>query len=148
MSFATDVKATPHLEGALRKGLGAVLATDRTCVTVGTATRLLGSVAVDAALKAPQPNAARWDYLIGQNRSGGAFLYWIEVHPASSTGNIREMEAKLNWLAEWMRTTPLSSYPRQIAWIACGQSAFNSRHPALRSLANRGLRYAGGHLTV
>lgn len=148
MSFAVDVKATPHLEGELRKGLGALPATDRSCVTVATATKLLGSVAIDAALKATLPNAARWDYLIGQKRTGGAFLHWIEVHPASSTGNISEIEAKLTWLAAWMRTTPLGAYPRQIAWIACGKSAFNSRHPALRSLANRGLRYAGGHLTI
>lgn len=148
MSFSADVKATLHLGGALCKGLGALSATDRARISVGASIKLAGSVNVDAALKTSQPNAARWDYVVGQKQSNKECLHWIEVHPASGTGNIGEMDAKLKWLAVWMRTTPLASYPRQIVWIASGKSAFNSRHPALRSLANRGLRFAGGHLAL
>lgn len=148
MSFSADVKATPHLEGALCKGLGALSTIHRVRVTVGASPRLLGSVNVDAALQASQPNAARWDYVVGQKQGNKERLHWIEVHPASGTGNIGEMEAKLNWLAAWMRTTPLASYPRQIVWIASGKSAFNSRHPLLRNLAIRGLRFAGSHLAL
>ena len=118
MSFSADVKATPHLEGALCKGLGALATIDRARMTVGAATKLLGSVNVDAALQVTQPNAARWDYVVGRKQGRKELLHWIEVHPASGTGNIVEMEAKLKWLAAWIGTTPLVSYPRQIVWIA------------------------------
>jgi len=148
MSFSTDVKTTPHLEAAWHKGLRALSAADRAHMTVGASTKLLGSVNVDAVLEATQPNAARWDYVVGQKQGNTEHLHWIEVHPAAGTGNIGELEAKLSWLSAWMRATPLASYPRQIVWIASGRSAFNSRHPALRTLANRGLRFAGGHLTI
>ncbi|MSQ70034.1 MAG: hypothetical protein EXR27_01930 [Betaproteobacteria bacterium] len=117
-------------------------------MTVEASTKLLGSVNVDAALKVTQPDAARWDYVIGQKQGNADHLLWIEVHPAAGIGNIGELEAKLSWLSAWMRATPLAPYPRQIVWIASGRSAFNSRHPALRTLANRGLRFAGGYLTI
>lgn len=148
MSFSADVKATPHLEDAFCKGLGALSATDKVHLTAGASNKLLGSVDIDTALQPTQPNAARWDYVVGQKQGNQEHLHWIEVHPASGTGNIGEMEAKLRWLAAWMRTTPLASYPKQIVWIASGKSAFNSRHPGLRALASRGLRFAGGHLTL
>lgn len=148
MSFSADVKATPHLEHSLKKGLSALTGADSAHITVGAAVKLLGSVNVDASLREAQPNDARWDYLVGQKAGNKEQLHWIEIHPASGTGNIGEMEAKLRWLAAWMRTTPLASYPRQIVWIASGKSAFNSRHPLLRNLANRGLRFAGSHLAL
>ncbi|MCM8614227.1 hypothetical protein [Accumulibacter sp.] len=148
MSFAADVKATPHLDGAFCKGLGALLAVDRARVTKAASTRLPGSVNVDAALRASQPDAARWDYVVGKRQGNREHLHWIEVHPAGSTGNINEVAAKLDWLAEWMRATPLAAYPKQIVWIASGKSAFNQRSPQLRALANRGLRYGGNHLSL
>jgi hypothetical protein len=148
MSFSGDVKATPHLERAFRTGLAALVAVDKARLTVAASNRLLGSANVDAALHATQPNAARWDYVVGQKRDKLEHLNWIEVHPASGTGNISEMEAKLKWLATWMKATPLGEYPREIVWIASGRSAFNSRDPALRRLANCGLRFAGGHLSI
>lgn len=148
MSFSADVKATPHLEGKCCKGLGALLPADRARVKVGTSTTLLGSVNVDAALQPIEPNAARWDYLVGQKQGHGEHLHCIEVHPAGSTGNIGEVEAKLDWLIGWMRTTPLVVYPKQIIWIASGKSSFNQRHPALRILANRGLRFVGSRLGI
>lgn len=148
MSFSADVKATPHLEHSLKKGLGALTGADSAHITVGAAVKLLGSVNVDASLSVAQPNDARWDYLVGQKAGNKELLHWIEIHPASGTGNIGEMEAKLRWLAAWMKTTQLASYPKQIVWVASGKSAFNSRNPALRSLASRGLRFVGGHLTL
>lgn len=147
MSFSADIKATPGLNRAC-KGLGALSDTDKVRLTVGATTRLLGSVNVDAALQASQPNATRWDYVVGQKVGNKEHLHWIEVHPAASTGNINEVAAKLDWLAHWMKTTPLVAYPRQIVWIASGKSAFNQRHPSLRALANRGLRYAGSHWSL
>ncbi len=148
MSFREDVDATPHLAGALRKGLGALSEPDRGRMTVPVGRSLLGSVNLDAALESALPHAARWDYLVGQRSGDEDRAYWIEVHPASSTGDICAVKTKLTWLVTWMRTTPLIAYPRQFVWIASGKSAFNSRHPRVRALASRGLRFVGSHLTL
>jgi len=148
MSFRNDVKATPHLAGALCEGLGAMCPADRDHVTVDNAKSLLGSVNVDAALQVSQPNAARWDYVVGQKKNNEEFLHWIEVHPAASTGNINEVAAKLDWLVTWMEETPLADYPRQFVWIASGKCAFNQRYRGLRALANRGLRFVGSTLRL
>jgi len=148
MSFSADVKATPHLDDALCKGLGALSAIDRARITLGASTKLMGSVNMDVALRATQPNAARWDYVVGQKQGNKECLHWIEVHPASGTGNIGEIRAKLTWLGRWMSATPLAKYPRQIVWVASGKSAFNQRHPAIRALAQRGVQFVGAHLAL
>jgi hypothetical protein len=148
MNFRKDVKATPHLDGALREGLGAMHRADRDHVTVDDPNSLLGSVNVDAALQASQPHAARWDYVVGQKKNNKQFLHWIEVHPAASPGNINEVAAKLDWLVTWMKDTRLADYPRQFVWIASGKCAFNQRYSGLRDLASRGLRFVGGNLKL
>jgi hypothetical protein len=148
MNFRKDVKATPRIDGALREGLGAMRNADRDHVTVDDPNSLLGSVNVDAALQASQPNAARWDYVVGQKKNNKQFLHWIEVHPAASTGNIKEVAAKLDWLVTWMKDTPFMGYLRQIVWIASGRCAFNQRYPGLRDLVSRGLRFVGGNLKL
>jgi hypothetical protein len=109
---------------------------------------LVGSVDVDSALAAVLPDAPRWDYLVGQRSGHEERVHWVEVHPASSTGNITEVEAKLTWLVGWLEGTPLARHRRTFVWVASGRSAFNSRSPALKGLANRGLRFAGGHLSL
>lgn len=148
MSFTADVQMTPNLAAALRRGLGALPAADRAHITKKASTKLEGSVNVDAALQAAQPNAARWDYVVGERQGQQECLHWIEVHPASSTGNIDEIKAKLSWLGSWMAGTPLAKYKRQIVWIASGKTTFNQRHPAIRALAQRGLQFAGSHLKL
>ena len=152
MSFAVDVEATPHLAGTLRPGLGALRAQDREHVTVEQPRSLRGSVDVDGALRAVVPEAARWDFVIGQlvGRNGDRreILHWVEFHSASGSGVVAEMEAKLRWLIGWMNDTPLRNYRREIVWVASGESAFTSRDPRLKRLAMLGLRFAGGHLKI
>lgn len=148
MSFAADVAATPHLADALRTGLGALEAADRTHITVGASVKLIGSVNVDLALKQSQANAPRWDYVVGQKHDHTEFLNWVEVHPASGGGSIGEIQAKLSWLKAWMGSTLLGAYPKQVVWVASGRSAFNNRSPEIRKLANQGLVFTGNHLSL
>jgi hypothetical protein len=149
MTLADDVNATPYLNGALCRGLGALKTTDRSHVSKRSSTKLAGSVNIDKALEPAQPDAHRWDYLVGAHENNDETrLHWIEFHPASSTGNISQIETKLIWLVNWMETTPLARYPRNIVWVASGKSTFNSRNPELKRLASRGLRFAGSHLAL
>lgn len=148
MSLVDDVNATAHLEGALCHGLGALTQSDRLHISKKNSTKLLGSVHIEKALKPTQPQAHTWDYLVGVRAGSNAHLHWIEVHPASSTGNIAEVASKLDWLKNWMETCPLKKYPRSIVWVASGKSAFNSRNLGLKKLASRGLRFTGSHLAL
>jgi len=141
MRLLDDVNATPYLAGTLCRGLGALKATDKSHVSKKSSTKLAGSVDVDKALEPSQPNAHRWDYFVGVYEEDRIRIHWIEVHPASSTGNIAQVEAKMSWLVNWMKTTALVNYPRNIVWIASGKSSFNSRHPSIRKLASHGLTY-------
>ena len=58
-----------------------------------------GSVDVDAHFSASEGRSPRWDYGLGlQNAAGEAVACWVEPHPASSTGEVAKMLAKLEWL--------------------------------------------------
>jgi hypothetical protein len=147
MSFKTDVDMQLQ-PGAFHRGLGALRAADRVHIGVNRPASLLGSADVDGALLPALPNAPRWDYLIGQSIGRGTHVHWIEIHPAGGGANIQEVEKKLAWLLGWLKDTCLASYPRDIAWVASGKSAFNARDPNLKRLANKGCRFAGGYIQL
>ena len=109
---------------------------------------IVSATDVDTALAATFPNAHRWDYVVGKNVGKSVHALWIEVHPASSTKNIAEVERKLAWLSGWMRGSSLGQYPKDIVWVASGKSTFNTRSPAIKALAAKGCRFVGGHLVL
>ena len=111
-------------------------------------TVLTHGVDADTALRSTLPNAPRWDYAVAQKVAQGEHVYWIEVHPASGGASISEMQNKLAWLKRWLPGTPLLAYPRTVVWVAAGRSSFTSRDPKIRSLAQQGLQFAGGHLVL
>ena len=147
MTFQADV-AQALGAGAFRKGLRAMKAADSTHVSALRPRQLLGSADVDRSLAEILPNAARWDYLVGRSHGGHHQAHWIEIHPAGSGANIGEVVKKLAWLTGWLQGNPLAVYPRDIVWVASGKSAFTVRAPAVRALAARGCRFAGGHLQL
>lgn len=148
MSFQSDCESVPGLEGASRKGLRALNAQDAPHVRKSRLTRLTTSIDVDTALAAAQPNAARWDYGVGQRTGDHETVHWIEVHPASGGNSIAEMQVKLLWLRAWLQGKPLADYPRQVVWVASGRCAFNARDPKLKALSQLGLRFVGNHYAI
>jgi len=102
MKFTQAVQNTPALVNAYRPGLQALKRADAkhiTCTKPGT---LAGSVDVDSALYEIYPNEPRWDYAVGiKNDQTTDWTIWIEVHPASSTGEVNVVIAKLRWLKSW-----------------------------------------------
>lgn len=149
MSFQTDLAVTPGLGAAYRPGIQALQPRHRAHVTVRETTRLAGSADIDAALEAFHPNASRWDYVVAQKSSprNREELVWLEVHPASSSSSVDEVERKGIWLTRWIAGTPLANYQRQLIWLASGKAVFTSRSPELKALANRGIRFVGRHFT-
>lgn len=147
MSFKANIVVALG-EGTFRKGLGALRQVDAGHVSCARPRELSGSADVDAALAAALPNAHRWDYVVGMAKGNVMTAYWIEVHPASSTKNIKEIEKKLAWLSSWLHQNPLGQYPKDVVWIASGRSTYNTRAPAIKALAAKGCRFVGGHLTL
>jgi hypothetical protein len=83
-------------------GLGALEPTDRQRISCRNTRLLTGSINVDAALRASQPTASRWDYGLGYGSGRRERAIWVEVHPASSH-HIDDMLKKLTWLRTWLR---------------------------------------------
>jgi len=83
--------------------------------------RVLGSVDIDGDSLKAAPNANRWDYVIGYNRSGQVVAYFAEVHSAV-TSAVSTIEKKLDWLVqEFLRhenSRKLARLHKEIHWVA------------------------------
>jgi len=148
MSFKSDCDAVPALNGASKPGLQALKAGDAAHVSKRPGTVLTTSIDLDQALQPSLPNAARWDYGVGQRHGRAEIVHWIEVHPAGGGNNMSEMQNKLAWLQAWLSGKAMGSHEQRVVWVASGKSAFNARDPRLKALAQSGLRFVGGHYTV
>lgn len=62
-------------------------------------TRFTGSVDMDASFSPSEPDAHRWDFGLGVQLPGKPeYAIWVEPHSAASTGEVKTMLAKLDWL--------------------------------------------------
>ena len=89
------------------------------------------------------PNDPRWDYVIGLARNtddDDDVAIWLEVHSASSTGNIDEVLWKLTWLWSWLTNyVPRMKQLRgKFVWLASGRVNFRSGSPQMLRIAQRG----------
>lgn len=151
MKFTQAVQNTPALANAYRPGLQALKRADAkhiTCTKPGT---LAGSVDVDSALYEIYPNEPRWDYAVGiKNDQTTDWTIWIEVHPASSTGEVNVVIAKLRWLKSWAADAApeLLSLTREYVWVATGSVAFSHASPQRKRLASEDIRFTGNRYII
>jgi hypothetical protein len=145
VKFPAAVRAS-GLEDAFKAGIRA-MGGDRSKVTGGRG--LAGSVNLDAALRVAQPNAARWDYLVGlMVDARHDRMFCIEVHPAD-VGEVDAILAKKKWLDETLAGTDLAKLPRRNYWIATPSGVhFNGNVPQLRRLASAGIEPPIKHLKL
>jgi hypothetical protein len=138
--FQDAVVSVPVLERAYRKGLQGLRGADRDRVLCRNPRGLTGSLGLDEHLASILPNEPRWDYAIGYRAQGGEQVYWIEVHPASSS-HVDEVLAKLKWLRAWLtREAPrLAGLPATHVWIATGRVAIRRGSQQQRLLAQAGI---------
>jgi len=143
MTFRQAVEATPSVAAHYRAGLQALPAGDAARIRCTNTRRLTGSVNVDRALQATEPDAPRWDYGIGFCRGSNEAAVWVEVHPASSR-SITDMLNKLQWLRDWLRTqAPALEELTQsdYFWVSTDATiAITPNSPQARRLAAAGLR--------
>ncbi len=120
--FREIVARVKALKDCWRDGLGALLKRDKKLVSASNARKLQGSVNLDECLRATAPNDKRWDYAIGYEADDGEKVYYVEVHPAS-TSDIPTVLAKHKWLREWLQTQAhtLEKLPSEYWWVATGR---------------------------
>lgn len=122
--FVAAVEAAQHLKYEV--GLQAIAAGEgRGRISAKDPRSLLGSAFIDRDCKSQDPHGARWDYVLGYERGGGAVAYFVEVHGATTHG-VGEVIAKLEWLLTYLDgrdQAQLREIPREIYWVAQGPVA-------------------------
>ena len=146
MSFVDAVQKTPEITDCLKPGLQA-LGTDRNKIRVDTTRALEGSVDMDKCLGKLYPNDARWDYAFGYKGR----VYYVEVHPAHSTGEVKNVIAKCDWLKRWRKRAAPNleelEHRSTYHWVSSGRT-----EPMLKSgryrrlLSQNGIQVAGSVL--
>ena len=81
-------------------GKRAVAAEYRDAVSLQAGWNHTESVDLDTHFVGSEPNASRWDYGVGVRRARTELVFWIEPHPASSTGEVKRLVEKVKWLKE------------------------------------------------
>ena len=142
---------TPHLQNAWAHGLGALGAQDRPHVAPEDPRRLAGSVDVDGALEANDPNANRWDFAIGHRHTNRQkeCVYWVEIHPASDK-EVKVVLNKLRWLKSWLvrRGNLLNQFESDFVWVSSGPTSFTIGAPQRKIFAQLGLQHKGKILRI
>lgn len=108
------IKTTEFESAATKAGIAplpgkqAVKGQYRDCIEAG-GDGFTHSIDLDSHFQAKEGNANRWDYSVGTKSAANVELaYWIEPHPASSTGEVKKMIEKLNWLKGKLNTPEFS----------------------------------------
>ena len=148
MSFTDAVQSIPDIAGYLKVGLQA-LGSNSSKVEVRETRELTGSVDIDTCLERHYPNAPRWDYVFGYKDR----VYYIEIHPAGSTGEVKKIIAKLEWLKQWRKSFAKSLEDLEDSstyhWVSTGRTASSmKRGKYLQILAQNGIRGPDSVLNV
>ncbi|MDO4859074.1 MAG: hypothetical protein Q4A17_14150 [Thermoguttaceae bacterium] len=110
-------------------GLQALSKPDKKRVTAQDTEKLSGSVPLDEDLKKSFPEDNRWDYVVAYDPERRESLYFIEIHPASSS-DIKTVVAKKKWLDRWLAASGkvLKDYSSHVKyyWISTGKIKFHT----------------------
>jgi hypothetical protein len=127
----------PVVAANWQSGLQALKSGDRKYVTCSKPHSIQGSIDLDAAYLASQPQAPRWDYGVEVQHGQTTCLALIEPHPASSSGNVQEVCAKAAWIDEVLKSYGIK-LPMRKWWINTGKVS-SMIALSSRQLAQRGV---------
>ena len=132
-----------------KSGKQAIKGEYRSKVSVTDGLHITGSVDIDEHFKDTEPQANRWDYAIGV-KNVAHFVIWIEVHPASSTGDVDVVIRKLQWIQEKLKSKEFKGLAIlnektgamgyiQFHWLYSGRCKFKSGGKEASKLAQYGM---------
>lgn len=164
---ATKKKISGFYSAACHAGLlpqagkEAVEGSYRAQIQVSRDSAFTGSVDIDSHFRAAEPQSHRWDYGIGvQLTNGQDLVCWVEPHPASSTGQVSKMLAKLAWLKSKLDTPAFKKLKAMTHasghtgssyyWLrtASGQCRITANSREAKLLALHGLRMPTQQVTL
>lgn len=137
-AFKEAVENTPDIKDHYCPGLQAVKGSERKMISPEDTKKLSGSVDIDSALKAHNPNEARWDYTIGYEDKA----YFVEVHPAN-TSEVDTVIKKVEWLKDWLnkKASKLKSIGQPpYYWIPSGSYSILKGSPQEKKLSQNGIK--------
>lgn len=119
-----------------------------------------GSVDLDAACKAEEPGANRWDYGLGFKKVDKPELaIWVEPHPGGSTREVKTVLAKLDWLEEKLALKHFAGLRaltdearrqgiKPYVWLSSGPVSIRPGSREANSLAVRGMALPRSYLEI
>lgn len=132
-------RVVPGLQGLESRDAGKVSATPSDLVT--------DSLALDECLREAQPNANRWDYLLGtQDRNRP--IIGVEMHHATAS-EVAVVIQKKQWAAAEAGKHFTSG--RRVSawyWVASGRTRISKNTSEWRRLVRAGITFAGAHLRL
>lgn len=151
MTFKQAVENTPSLGGAYCEGLQALRKQDAKHINAEDTRAIRGSVDVDAANLATEPQANRWDFGIAHQHTNRKeeVVYWVETHTASNS-EVGCVLKKAAWLQNWFKGKGkrLAAFEKDIFWVSSGATSFTLSAPQRKQMAQLGLRSAGRMLNI
>lgn len=131
-------------------GKGAIEHAYRSMIEPASGVKLTESVDIDTAFSQIEANATRWDYGIGVAVGKTERAYWIEPHPASSTGEVDKMLQKLAWLKSKLKLPAYAGLKKLTSatqasgntvyvWTYSGDNRIRPDSNTARKLAREGL---------
>lgn len=138
MTVAAAVKKSKYA-AHWQNGLGARRQQDKSAkrITSKKGTPISGSIDLDAASRADDPQASRWDYLIGVEDKKSSLAVFAEVHRVDNS-ELSSVLKKLDWLLEFNRAE-LEGLPKERVyyWVATKGVYLGKRER--RHVASQGL---------
>jgi len=140
-------EAFPHCR--VQAGLQGLKPAHRAQVRVDRTRDLLGSIDLDACHQAREPNAPRWDYLIGwcNAQTQEEHLYFLEVHQAKPEA-VSQVLRKKKWVVQKIRGRAPARKKHFFCWATTRKTTLLKHSAALRKLAQQGIIFVGYRLHI
>jgi len=149
--FSEDAEQT-FGKGWCRAGLGGVEGKDRGRIKAKDTRRILGSVNINERYEKEEPDASRWDCVVGYLSAPAPRAYFIEFHPANQE-DIKEVKKKKEWLDGKLTSSAFADDSRwtvSFHWVVSSDKKREGKAPvrftkdyALRELKGTGIKFEG-----
>lgn len=152
-------KAAIRAKVPLRVGKSALKNEYRDSLSLHAQWKHTESVDLDLHFLEAEPNSPRWDYGVGVECKGEEFVFWVEPHPASSTGEVAKVTRKAKWLREKLssdafadldhltRRTSAAGY-KPLQWVFSGELRIVPGSKEARALAQAGIAFPSRHIKL
>ena len=140
--LATALQPSAKLKVLVQAGKQALKNTERPSVVEDRGARVIDSAELDGPYAGEQPQANRWDYLLGAKKGTASRIVGLEIHPATP-GEIKVVLRKKDWAVATLRQEGVPGVVQQWWWIASGRVRITKTAPQYRALAQSGIRLTG-----